>query len=450
MPHRINFLTARQFISMRISVLGTGYVGLVAGACLSDTGNHVSCIDVDEGKIARLRKGEVPIYEPGLESIVARNVRGKRLEFITEGKEAIRKSEAVFIAVGTPQADDGSSDLRYVLSAVETVCENVVRETLLILKSTVPVGTADKVKKITKHAKATIHVVSNPEFLKEGTAVNDFLKPERVVIGTDSDLARQIMADLYAPFVRSGNPILFMSNESAEMSKYASNVFLAMKISFINELAMLAERVGADIREVRKALTTDSRIGPQFLYPGCGYGGSCFPKDVLALIDVGKQQGMDLELFKAVHSINERQKRVIFEKMESRFNGTLKNRKIGIWGLAFKPMTDDMREAPAVTLINELLNVGARVRAYDPVAEDEARRLFGNKIELNGDPYDVAKEADALAVITEWNEFRTPDFRRLKEVMASPVIFDGRNLYNPDSVGRAGFVYYGIGRRDPK
>jgi UDPglucose 6-dehydrogenase len=241
-----------------------------------------------------------------------------------------------------------------------------------------------------------------------------------------------------------------MSNESAEMSKYASNVFLAMKISFINELAMLAERVGADIREVRKALTTDSRIGPQFLYPGCGYGGSCFPKDVLALIDVGKQQGMDLELFKAVHSINERQKRVIFEKMESRFNGTLKNRKIGIWGLAFKPMTDDMREAPAVTLINELLNVGARVRAYDPVAEDEARRLFGNKIELNGDPYDVAKEADALAVITEWNEFRTPDFRRLKEVMASPVIFDGRNLYNPDSVGRAGFVYYGIGRRDPK
>jgi UDPglucose 6-dehydrogenase len=292
---------------MKISVLGTGYVGLVAGACLSDSGNYVTCIDVDQEKIGRLKKGELPIFEPGLDEIVLRNVRAKRLDFVTDGREAVRQSDAVFIAVGTPQAEDGSSDLRYVLKAVEAVRDSVEHEIVLILKSTVPVGTAAKVKKLVQGAKARIHVVSNPEFLKEGTAVENFLKPERVVIGTESPEARQIMADLYAPFVRSGNPILFMSNESAEMSKYAANAFLAMKISFINELAMLAEKVGADVHEVRKALVTDSRIGAQFLYPGCGYGGSCFPKDVLALIDVGKSYGMDLTFFKCVHSINERQ-----------------------------------------------------------------------------------------------------------------------------------------------
>ena len=435
---------------MKLSVLGTGYVGLVAGACLSDSGNHVICVDVDEKKVARLQQGELPIFEPGLKDIVSRNVRAKRLFFVSDGRDALSQSQAVFIAVGTPQAEDGSSNLQYVLSAVETICQNVNPDTLLILKSTVPVGTARVVKEAVKRSGLALHVVSNPEFLKEGSAVNDFLKPERVVIGTDSDYARQIMSDLYAPFVRSGNPILFMSNESAEMSKYASNVFLAMKISFINELATLAEKVGADVREVRKALISDSRIGPQFLYPGCGYGGSCFPKDVLALIDVGKQQGMELDMFRAIHSINERQKQVLFDKIESRFNGELSKRKIGIWGLSFKPMTDDMREAPSVSLIGSLLSAGARVQAYDPVAEDEARKIFGDKIELNDDPYGAAEGADALAIVTEWNEFRTPDFRRLREIMASPVIFDGRNLYNPASAEREGFAYYCIGKADPK
>jgi UDPglucose 6-dehydrogenase len=434
---------------MRIAVVGTGYVGLVAGACLSDTGNHVSCIDVDEEKVTRLQKGELPIYEPGLDELVTRNVRARRLVFLREGREALRKSEVIFIAVGTPPAGDGSSDLRYVLSAVQTVSDNVERETLLILKSTVPVGTAAKVKEMVKGAKAPIHVVSNPEFLKEGTAVVDFLKPERVVVGTESAYARQVMADLYAPFIRSGNPILFMSNESAEMSKYAANVFLAMKISFINELAMLAEKVGADIHEVRKTLITDSRIGAQFLYPGCGYGGSCFPKDVLALIDVGRTHGMPLDFFKAVHAINERQKRVLFEKIQAHFKGRLRGKTIAVWGLAFKPMTDDMREAPSVTLIQALLEAGARVRGYDPVAEGEARRIFKGSIELNDDPYEIVKGADALAILTEWNEFRTPDFGLLKTALTQPVIFDGRNLYNPESMQREGFAYYCIGRRDP-
>jgi UDPglucose 6-dehydrogenase len=434
---------------MKISVLGTGYVGLVAGACLSDSGNYVTCIDVDQEKIGRLKKGELPIFEPGLDEIVLRNVRAKRLDFVTEGREAVRQSDAVFIAVGTPQAEDGSSDLRYVLKAVEAVRDSVEHEIVLILKSTVPVGTAAKVKKLVQGAKARIHVVSNPEFLKEGTAVENFLKPERVVIGTESPEARQIMADLYAPFVRSGNPILFMSNESAEMSKYAANAFLAMKISFINELAMLAEKVGADVHEVRKALVTDSRIGAQFLYPGCGYGGSCFPKDVLALIDVGKSYGMDLTFFKCVHSINERQKRVLFEKIKSRYNGELSGKTIAVWGLAFKPKTDDMREAPSVTLINALLEAGAQVKAYDPVAKNEARRIFGSKVALNDDPYGVVKGADALAILTEWNEFRSPDFPLLKDSLSEPVIFDGRNLYNPDSLERQGFVYYCIGKKDP-
>jgi UDPglucose 6-dehydrogenase len=421
----------------------------VAGACLSDSGNYVTCIDVDQEKIGRLKKGELPIFEPGLDEIVLRNVRAKRLDFVTDGREAVRQSDAVFIAVGTPQSEDGSSDLRYVLKAVEAVRASVEHEMVLILKSTVPVGTAAKVKKLVQGAKTRIHVVSNPEFLKEGTAVENFLKPERVVIGTESPEARQIMADLYAPFVRSGNPILFMSNESAEMAKYAANAFLAMKISFINELAMLAEKVGADVHEVRKALVTDSRIGAQFLYPGCGYGGSCFPKDVLALIDVGKSYGMDLTFFKCVHSINERQKRVLFEKIKSRYNGELSGKTIAVWGLAFKPKTDDMREAPSVTLINALLEAGARVKAYDPVAANEARRIFGSKVALNDDPYGVVKGADALAILTEWNEFRSPDFPLLKDSLSEPVIFDGRNLYNPDSLQRQGFVYYCIGKKDP-
>jgi UDPglucose 6-dehydrogenase len=430
--------------------MGTGYVGLVAGACLSDTGNHVTCIDVDEKKVARLQKGELPIFEPGLQEIVLKNFRTKRLAFITDGSEALKQSEAIFIAVGTPQAEDGSSDLRYVLAAARTVAEHAGRETLLILKSTVPVGTSAKVKEIVKSAKFPIHVVSNPEFLKEGTAVENFLRPDRVVIGTDSDFARQIMGDLYAPFVRSGKPILYMSNESAEMSKYAANAFLATKISFVNELAQLAEKVGAEIGEVRKALISDSRIGAQFLYPGCGYGGSCFPKDVLALIDVGKSHDMDLDLFKSVHAINERQKRVLFQKIKSCFNGELRGKTIAIWGLAFKPMTDDMREAPSVALINDLLGSGVNIRAYDPVAEDEARRIFQDKINLNDGPYAAAEGADGLAILTEWNEFRSPDFELLKKTLKQPLIFDGRNIYNPDSLERRGFTYYCIGKRDPQ
>lgn len=434
---------------MRISVLGTGYVGLVTGACLSDTGNDVSCIDIDAAKIAGLEKGQLPIFEPGLEEIVLRNVRAKRLIFLTDGPPALSRSQIIFIAVGTPQAADGSSNLQYVFAAVDTICRCVTKETVLVLKSTVPVGTAAKVKDIVKKSGAPLLVVSNPEFLKEGTAVNDFFKPERVIIGTESERARQMMADLYAPFVRSGNPVLFMSNESAEMSKYAANSFLAAKISFINELATLAEKVGADIHDVRKAIITDSRIGGQFLYPGCGYGGSCFPKDVLALIDVGRTHGMDLDFFKSVHAINERQKGVLFEKIKHQFNGSLKAKTIAVWGLAFKPMTDDMREAPSVTLINSLLEAGAKVSAYDPVAENEARRLFADRIAIHDGPYEAVQGADALAILTEWNEFRTPDFVQLKSALTEPVIFDGRNLYNPESLKRDGFTYYCIGMKDP-
>lgn len=434
---------------MRISILGTGYVGLVAGACLSDTGNHVTCIDVDAAKVSRLQNGEIPIFEPGLEEMVTRNIGARRITFVTDGAEAIRESQVVFIAVGTPQAEDGSSDLQYVLAAVKSVCRLVEHETVLVLKSTVPVGTAATVKKLVIGAKCPVHVVSNPEFLKEGTAIANFLKPDRVVIGTESDNARRIMGDLYAPFVRSGNPILYMSNESAELSKYAANVFLAMKISFINELADLAEKVGADIHDVRKGLISDTRVGQQFLYPGCGYGGSCFPKDVQALINVGKNHNVQLELFQAVHDINERQKRVLFEKINRRFGGQLQGKTIAVWGLAFKPQTDDMREAPSVTLINLLLDAGVRVQAYDPVAEKEAKRIFADKIALNDGPYDAANGADGLAILTEWNEFRSPDFQRLRSILAQPVIFDGRNLYNPESMEREGFTYYCIGKQDP-
>lgn len=432
---------------MKISVLGTGYVGLVAGACFSDAGNHVTCIDVDKEKIRRLERGEIPLYEPGLEDLITRNTRGKRLKFSIEDS-SIQDSEVVFVAVGTPPKSDGSSDLNPFFSAVEKVKSLAKKEIVLIIKSTVPVGTASQVKQSVKNSKARVEVVSNPEFLKEGTAVSDFLKPERVVIGTDSTRARQVMKDLYTPFVRSGNPIIYTSNESAEMSKYAANTFLAMKISFINELAVLSERVGADIHEVRNVLITDSRIGHQFLYPGCGYGGSCFPKDVLSLIDVGRDHGMVLDLFKAVHAINERQKGVLFEKISKHFKGRLQGKKIAVWGLSFKPLTDDMREAPSITLIQSLLSAGVVVRAYDPVVCREAERLFENKIELFQDPYDAVKDTDALAIVTEWNEFRSPDFQALKSSMAQPVVFDGRNLYSRESLLQKGFTYYCIGRKD--
>lgn len=434
---------------MRMSVIGTGYVGLVAGACFSESGNHVTCVDINAQKVAQLASGKIPIFEPGLEEIVVRNTKARRLCFSTQISEAVLKSEVIFIAVGTPQNAEGASDLRFVMEAVKAVRDQVTQPCLLVLKSTVPVGTADKVKELLKGGKYPIEVVSNPEFLKEGTAVNDFLKPERVIIGTDSVEARQIMSDLYAPYVRSGNPILFMGNRSAELAKYAANAFLAMKISFINDMSQLAEKVGADIQDVRRGIITDSRIGTQFLYPGCGYGGSCFPKDVLSLIQVGKEYGLDCSLFSSVHSINERQKQVLFQKINRFCKGELKGKTVAIWGLAFKPLTDDMREAPSVTLIESLLQHGVKVRAYDPVARQEAKKLFENRIELFDDAYEAVSKADLLAILTEWNEFRNPDFSHLKRELSKAAVFDGRNLYNPDSLARMGIKYYSIGRPDP-
>ncbi|MBI4402533.1 MAG: UDP-glucose/GDP-mannose dehydrogenase family protein [Deltaproteobacteria bacterium] len=435
---------------MRIGVLGTGYVGLVAGACFSDSGNHVTCGDVDREKISRLQKGIIPIFEPGLEEIVVRNLKAKRLVFTSELSDVISKAQVIIIAVGTPPAEDGSSDLRYLLGAVQNIRSYLTGDAVVVIKSTVPVGTADKVVQQLKGIRHKVSVVSNPEFLKEGTAVNDFLRPERVILGCEDERARQTVADLYAPYVRSGNPILYMSNRSAELSKYAANTFLAMKISYINELATICERVGANIHDVRKGLITDSRIGHKFLYPGCGYGGSCFPKDVQALIQLGKEYDLGLDMFSAVHSVNERQKRVIFEKISRHFHGELKGRTIAIWGLSFKPMTDDMREAPSVTLIDQLLAHQCKVRAYDPVATGEARRLFENKIELYEDGYEAIDHADALAIMTEWNEFRNPDFELLKKGLKSAVVFDGRDLYSPESMVRNGFTYYCIGKPDPK
>jgi len=434
---------------MRICVLGTGYVGLVAGACFSDSGNHVVCADVDPTKIEKLSQGDIPIYEPGLEELVSRNYKAKRLDFTQDIPGAISKSQVIFIAVGTPTTESGALDLTYVLGAAKMVRENLKANAVVVLKSTVPVGTADKVREVLKGISVQVEVVSNPEFLKEGTAVNDFMKPERVVIGTQSEWAKRVMADLYAPYVRSGNPIFFMDNRSAELAKYAANAFLATKISFINEMANLCERVGGNVQEVRKVLVTDSRIGSKFLYPGCGYGGSCFPKDVQGLIHLGKEYGLNLEMFRAVHAVNEKQKLVIFEKMKKYFGNSLGGKTIAVWGLSFKPETDDMREAPSVSLINELLKLGCRVRAYDPVAKEEAHRYFKDQVELFDQAYDLLPGADALTILTEWNEFRTPDFELVKRELKSPVVFDGRNLYNRASLESQGIKYYCIGQVDP-
>lgn len=434
---------------MRVCVVGTGYVGLVAGACFSDSGNHVTCLDVDKDKIQKLQQGVIPIFEPGLDELVERNSKAKRLRFTSDAEDALKDAQLVFIAVGTPSAADGSLDLKYVLSAAKTVKEKVRNNAIIVLKSTVPVGTADKVRDAIKGCQYHIEVVSNPEFLKEGTAINDFLRPERVVIGTDSEEARATMADLYAPFIRSGNPIYFMDNRSAELAKYAANAFLAMKISFINKLANMCETVGASIHDVRRAIVSDSRIGNKFLYPGCGYGGSCFPKDVQGLIQLGKEYDIPLELFESVHQTNQSQKRVLFSKIKKHF-GDVKGKTVAVWGLSFKPMTDDMREAPSVSLIGELLENNCKVKAYDPVANKEAKKMFEDKIQLCDDAYDALKGADVLAICTEWNEFRSPDFDVLKKELKSPVIVDGRNLYNPASIEAQGFKYYCIGRPDPR
>ena len=432
---------------MKISVIGTGYVGLVTGTCLADNGNDVWCVDIDAAKIEKLNQGEVPIYEPGLDQMIKRNVAGERLRFTTDLATAVQLTRIIFICVGTPPRPDSSPDMSFVYEAVEQVGRAMQEHKVIVMKSTVPVGTAAEVRR--RVAKVTTHefdVVSNPEFLKEGAAIEDFLKPDRVVVGTDDARVATLMKELYDPFVRTGNPILVMDNASAELTKYAANALLASRISFMNELANLADRVGADISQVRTGIGSDKRIGHSFLFPGMGYGGSCFPKDVDALVHTARDHGITLRVLKATNEVNAAQKRVLYDKIHARFAGDLAGKRIALWGLAFKPQTDDMREAPALTLIEHLLQAGASVCAYDPVAQHTTRAIVGDRIEYAQKPYDALKGADALAIATEWNEFRKPDFERIKGLLRTPLIFDGRNIYEPSRVEALGLEYYGIGR----
>ena len=431
---------------MKIAIIGTGYVGLVAGTCFAETGNEVTCVDVDEGKIRSLESGKLPIYEPGLDELVERNARDRRLSFTTDLAAAVGASQVVFIAVGTPEEETGDADLRHVLDAARQIGLAMRGYTVVVDKSTVPVGTADRVREVL--AASTRHefdVVSNPEFLKEGAALDDFLKPDRVVIGTDSERARQIMGELYAPFVRTENPILVMDARSAELTKYAANAMLATRISFMNDIAALCDRVGADVDSVRKGMGADRRIGYPFLFPGVGYGGSCFPKDVKALVATARDHGLELDLLRAVERTNERQKRLLVAKAVKHF-GSLSGLKFAVWGLSFKPRTDDMREAPAIEILEGLLGKGAEVACHDPVASRAAQRLFGNRIRFAERPYEALEGADGLFLVTEWNEFRHPDFDRMKSLMRQPVIFDGRNLYDPSRMRQKGFTYFGVGR----
>ncbi len=433
---------------MRVTVIGSGYVGLVAGACFAETGNDVVCADVDAGKIARLREGVLPIYEPGLAPLVARNFAEGRLRFTTELGAAVEHGDVVFIAVGTPPGEDGSADLQHVLAVATTIGRHLDRFKVVVTKSTVPVGTAERVRAaIREVTPRDFAVASNPEFLKEGAAIDDFMKPDRVVLGTDDPRAEELLRALYSPYVRSGSPILFMDIPSAEVTKYAANAMLATRISFMNQIAELCERVGADVFAVRQGIGSDSRIGNAFLFPGPGYGGSCFPKDVQALVHTARGVGMSPELFDAVEAVNARQKRVMFEKLE-RLLATVRGRTIAVWGLAFKAGTDDMRESPAVALIEALLAAGAAVRAHDPEAMNVARGIWGDRITYAADPYDALLGADALAVVTEWLVYRNPDFERIKAMLQSPVVVDGRNLYEPARMARLGFRYTGIGRRN--
>ena len=433
---------------MKISIIGTGYVGLVQGACFADTGNNVICMDVDERKINDLKKGVIPIYEPGLEEMVRRNSQDKRLEFTTNLKFAVENSNLIFLCFPTPQSEDGSADLSRVLSVSEKIAGYINGEKIIISKSTVPVGTIDRIKQvIKKKSKYEVEVVSNPEFLKEGSAIQDSLKPDRIIIGSSSKKAIAILEDLYAPFMRTGNPILIMDERSAEMTKYAANAFLAAKISFMNELSNLCEKVGADIDWVRKGIGSDPRIDNQFLFAGIGYGGSCFPKDVKALVKISKDYECDLRILKAVDEVNENQKRTLVRKLMSYYEGQLKNKVIVLWGLSFKPQTDDMREAPSIEVIDALIKSGAHVRAHDPIAMTRAKTLYPDKVEFFENNYEALKGGEALLIITEWNEFRRPDFSRMKSLMKTPVIFDGRNIYDPIELKEAGFVYFGMGRK---
>ena len=432
---------------MNIAVVGSGYVGLVVGACLAETGNDVVCADVDVGKIDALQRNVIPIYEPGLEQLVERNQRQERLAFTTDVARAIAGAEVVFIAVGTPPDEDGSADLRHVLDVARQIGRHMTREVVVVTKSTVPVGTADRVQQaVAETARLPFHMCSNPEFLKEGAAVEDFLKPDRVVLGVDSDHARSVMAELYAPFVRTGKPIIFMDIASAEMTKYAANAMLATRISFMNEIANLCEAVGADVDLVRKGMGSDQRIGPSFLFPGPGYGGSCFPKDVKALVRTAREVKASLRVLESVEEANDRQKERLFAKLVAALGGELRGRRIAVWGLAFKPNTDDMREAPSLVLIDQLLAAGATVTAHDPAAMDEARRRLGTRIDFAETNYEALADADALVVVTDWNEYRHPDFGRINATLRRPVVIDGRNLYNPAKMRALGFVYDCIGR----
>jgi UDPglucose 6-dehydrogenase len=440
---------------MKITVIGTGYVGLVSGACLADVGNDVVCLDVDEAKIGLLKAGGIPIFEPGLEDMVKKNVSAGRLNFTTNIKDAVNHGVLQIIAVGTPPGEDGSADLQYVLSAARSVGRYMTDYKVVIDKSTVPVGTADKVhaaifeELTTRGSQTNYSVVSNPEFLKEGAAIEDFLKPERIVVGTEDPRAVELMHELYAPFQRNHEKLLIMDVKSAELTKYAANAMLATRISFMNELANLAEKIGADIEMVRKGIGSDTRIGLHFLYPGVGYGGSCFPKDLQALIRTAEEAGQELRILKAVEDVNKDQKGVLSAKIAKRLGDDLTGKTIAIWGLAFKPNTDDMRDAPSRVLIADLLNRGARIQAYDPVCIGEARRLFGDdpKISYAKKPMDALNDADVLAIVTEWKEFRSPDFGEIKSKLKTPAIFDGRNLFNIVTLRKAGIEYYPIGRK---
>jgi len=432
---------------MKIAVVGTGYVGLVTGTCFAETGNRVTCVDIDPNKINKLAAGEITIYEPGLEKIFLRNLREGRLQFTTDLKEGVADAEIIFLALPTPPGEDGSADLRYVLGVAADLGKLLKDYKVIVDKSTVPVGTAEKVQAaVAAHYSGEFDVVSNPEFLREGVAVEDFMKPDRVVIGTQSERARKVMNDLYAPFVRQGNPIIFMDEKSAELTKYAANSFLATKISFMNEIAQLCERMGADVDMVRRGIGSDDRIGKRFLFPGIGYGGSCFPKDVQALIKSAEDVQYNFSILQAVEAVNERQKKHLLPKIRNHFNGNLQGVKLALWGLAFKPNTDDIREAPALQLIEALTSEGAIMVAYDPEAMSNVKKLVGDKIQYAANPYDALVGADALIIATEWSEFRTPDFDRIGETLQHKVIFDGRNLFDVKQMKALGYHYESIGR----
>lgn len=436
---------------MKVVVIGTGYVGLVTGACLAEVGTEVICVDVNTTKIENLKKGILPIYEPGLEEIVLRNFQNKRLSFSTKLSEAVPGADVAFIAVGTPPGEDGSADLKYVLQVAKEIGTSITDYMVVVTKSTVPVGTAVKVNKAIKDAldnrdaHIEYDVASNPEFLKEGAAVQDFLKPDRIVVGINNDRTKSILEQLYHPFVLNGHPVLFMDIASAEMTKYAANAMLATKISFMNDVANLCELVGADVNHVRKGIGSDPRIGNRFIYPGIGYGGSCFPKDVKALVSTGLDYGHNLRILEAVEAVNEDQKKRMFDKISKHFDASLAGKTFAIWGLAFKPNTDDMREAPSVVLVEALLEAGATVKVFDPVAMKEAKHELGEKVYYAKDIYDAAENADAVVLVTEWNEFRLPDWKKLQTILKQKTVFDGRNLYDDVVMQKAGFIYYGIG-----